>query len=73
MKLAVGLRGITLYDRVMVGHVVPNLKGTDTGLDSTHTDSRPEKALYPFYLPAPASLPPPTPRPVAAPRPVTSK
>jgi hypothetical protein len=58
-KLAVGLRGITLYDRVMVGRVVANLEGTDTDPDETHTDSRPEKALYPFYLPAAPSLPAP--------------
>jgi hypothetical protein len=50
-KLAVGIRGITLYDRVMVGKIVARQPNGATGLESTVTDSRPESSLYPFFQP----------------------
>ena len=49
MKLAVGIRGVLLYDRVLIGNVVTNLDGADTGLLETITSSEPQQGLYPFF------------------------
>lgn len=49
MKLAVGLRGIALYDRVLTGVVVTDTNSPETGLVETVTRSLPEKQLYPFF------------------------
>ncbi len=49
MKLAVGLRGVLMYDRVLIGNVVTNADVTDTGLIETVTGSEVEQRLYPFF------------------------
>ena len=48
-KLAVGLRGVLLYDRVLLGNIVTNLESGDAGLVETVVNGEPEKRLYPFF------------------------
>jgi hypothetical protein len=59
MKLAVGLRGIALYDRVLTGTVVLDPESPDTGLTETITEARPERSLYPFFQTPAVQLPDP--------------
>ena len=56
MKLAVGIRGVLLYDRVLLGNAVTNLEGADTSLFETITSSEPQQRLHPFFE-KPASVP----------------
>jgi len=60
MKLAVGLRGIALYDRVLTGNVVTNLDNEATGLESVLKSARSQEALYPYFTPAQLQAPGPT-------------
>lgn len=49
MKLAVGLRGAFLYDRVLLGTQFTDAKDKNLGLTETITSSEPEKALHAFF------------------------
>ena len=51
MNLAVGLRGIALYDRVLVGKVVTTTNRAENGLRNTSTESRPERELFNYFQP----------------------
>ena len=55
MKLAVGLRGIALYDRVLIGTFVPDASAATNGLIETITASHPEERLFPLFQPLGAS------------------
>lgn len=48
-RLAVGLRGIALYDRVLLGSLSATNEATENGLAETVVGSRPEQRLRPFF------------------------
>lgn len=58
MKVAVGLRGIVLYDRVLMGTFTPDLSGSTNGPSETITGSHPEERLFPWFQSAEAPTPP---------------
>jgi hypothetical protein len=49
MTLAVGLRGVLLYDRVMTGNVIMDKNAPNLGLIQTSTDTEPERNVFPFF------------------------
>jgi hypothetical protein len=49
MTLAVGLRGVLLYDRVMTGNVIMDKNAPNLGLIQTSTDAEPERNVFPFF------------------------
>jgi hypothetical protein len=49
MRLAVGLRGIALYDRVLLGKVTATAEAAKHGLAETVVGGRPEQRLRPFF------------------------
>lgn len=49
MSLAVGLRGIVLYDRVLLGQVLAKPTKNNPGIAETVRSSRPERRLYSFF------------------------
>lgn len=57
MNLAVGLRGIALYDRVLVGKVVATTNRADNGLRNTSKESRPERELFGYFQPPTRPVP----------------
>jgi hypothetical protein len=57
MKLAVGLRGIVLYDRVMIGRRVAEVTDDNTGLDQTEKNTSAERLLYDWFEPVAVNSP----------------
>jgi hypothetical protein len=53
MKIAVGLRGFVLYDRVLIGTYSSNASSTTNGLIKTFTGSHPEERLFALFQPSP--------------------
>lgn len=51
MKLAVGLRGVLSYDRVLMGKLVSGVTNTDTGVFETIKEYNSEQRLFPFFRP----------------------
>lgn len=49
LRLAVGLRGIVLYDWVLLGSVPATGEGLKNGLVKTVVGAHPEKQLLPFF------------------------
>jgi hypothetical protein len=49
MGVAVGLRGVTLYDRVLIGTYAPDSSSTTNGPSETITGPHPEKTLFPWF------------------------
>jgi hypothetical protein len=63
MRLAVGLRGFALYDRVLLGTIAAGTSGLTNRPAETVTGLRPEERLFPLFHP-PQSLPAVGPREV---------
>jgi hypothetical protein len=64
MRLAVGLRGIALYDRVLLGRWVSKVGEGENGLAETITSSRAERRLFGFFQdpgPSPSGASSPSP------------
>ena len=57
MNLAVGLRGIALFDRVLVGKVAASAMPGDNGLRNTTTGSQSDQELYSYFQPTPRTVP----------------
>jgi hypothetical protein len=56
MKLAVGLRGIAAYDRLLLGKFQSKATKENSGLNETRTDFSCERELYSWFaLPSPAT------------------
>ncbi len=49
MKVAVGLRGFALYDRVLIGHYAGGISSFTNDLPETITGSHPEEKLFPLF------------------------
>jgi hypothetical protein len=49
MKLALGLRGVALYDRVLLGTFAPDSSAATNGLSETLTGLHPEHRLFPWF------------------------
>jgi hypothetical protein len=49
MGLAIGLRGVTLYDRVLVGTYVADASSLTNSLSETITGPHPEQTLFPWF------------------------
>jgi hypothetical protein len=54
MGLAVGLRGVTLYDRVLIGTYAPDASSATNGPSETITGPHPEETLFPWFRSAEA-------------------
>jgi hypothetical protein len=54
MGLAIGLRGVTLYDRVLIGTYAPDADDSPRSLKETITTPHAEEALFPWFR-SPAS------------------
>ncbi|NOS68426.1 MAG: DUF4339 domain-containing protein [Verrucomicrobia bacterium] len=49
MRLTIGLRGVILYDRVLIGTLKTNAESSGVGLTETVVGNNPEHRLYPFF------------------------
>jgi hypothetical protein len=49
MEVALGLRGVTLYDRVLIGTYAPDSSSPTNSLSETITGSHPEQRLVPWF------------------------
>lgn len=49
-RLAVGIRGVFLYDTVLEGHIVADENDSEEGIEQRHTGGSPQKYLEAFFV-----------------------